>query len=133
MRLRATMPRMNDHAKIWMRMKPLAIAGMMMRSAARITTAGWTRRNHSGCAARAAAFGRAELSASAMASAPREQALRADRKDDDHDHESQRDRIGGKVSEADLLGDTDNHRPERGARNRAHAADDHHDERSQEK
>src|SRR5262245_28403863 len=61
-----------------------------------------------------------------------EKALRTERKDDSHDQEREDHRIGGRVDEADLLGEANDDGTERRPRDRAHAAHDDDHERGQE-
>ena len=65
-------------------------------------------------------------------SAPAQQALRPHGQHDHHDDEGEHDRVGRHVDRAELVGEADQHRAERGARDRAHAADDDDDQRGKQ-
>ena len=61
--------------------------------------------------------------------APRQQALRPHGQHEHHDQERENDRVGRKIGESYLLGEADDNGAESRARDRAHAPDNHHDQR----
>src|ERR1700722_1850841 len=64
--------------------------------------------------------------------APLQKALRPHSQHEHHDQEGQNDRVGREISKPDLLGEADDDRTERRSRNRTHAADNDHDQRSKQ-
>src|SRR6476646_9911477 len=130
------MPRISVVPKISIRKKPLSISGMITRINATSQAAGLLSSGQ----ARTIARRTAEAGWLAWSwvpwindmSSPRQQALRPQRQHQHHDQEGHDDRVGRDVDGAELLGETDDDGAERRTWNRAHAADDHDDEGSEQ-
>src|SRR6516165_10336423 len=115
-------PRISVVPKISIRKKLLAISGMIRRSTATTQAAGLSNSAHAIVAARwvAVAGGLARKRASWVSdmSAPRQQALRPKGQHEHHDEEGHDDGVGRDVDRTKLLGEADDQRAERRARDR---------------